>query len=131
MTLCIMVVDISKSDNISHINNIKRVAKQAPMCVHDVAGKSAVYYLHHEGAWVAAKRLHEENRTAPLISRIWVVKGTLSRDFLTLVFFIIQFLLVRVDMPRKDFEFFRIFEELFVFVFRVSRLPVVFITRES
>ncbi len=47
------------------------------------------------------------------------VKGTVSRDFLTLVFFIFfikHLLLVPLDMPRKDFEFFRIFEELFEFV---------------
>jgi hypothetical protein len=40
----------------------------------------------------------------------------MSRDFLTLVFFIKQLLLVPLDMPRKDFEFFRISKELFVFV---------------
>ncbi len=34
------------------------------------------------------------------------VKGTVSRDFLTLVFFIKQLLLVPLDMPKKDFEFF-------------------------
>ncbi len=34
------------------------------------------------------------------------LKGTVSRDFLTLFFFIKQLLLVPLDMPRKDFEFF-------------------------
>ncbi len=34
------------------------------------------------------------------------LKGTVSRDFLTLVFFIKQLLLVPLDMPRKDFEYF-------------------------
>jgi hypothetical protein len=33
-------------------------------------------------------------------------KGTVSRDFLTLVFFIKQLLLVPLDMSKKDFEFF-------------------------
>ncbi len=45
-----------------------------------------------------------------------VFKGTVSRDFLTLVFFIKQLLLFPLDMPRKDFEFFRIFKKLFVFL---------------
>jgi hypothetical protein len=44
------------------------------------------------------------------------VKGTVSRDILTLVFFIKYLLLVSLDTPRKDFEFFRILEELFEFV---------------
>jgi hypothetical protein len=34
------------------------------VCVHDVSGKSAVYYLHYEGTWFIAKRLHEENGRA-------------------------------------------------------------------
>ncbi len=45
-----------------------------------------------------------------------LIKGTVSRDFLTLVFFIKHLLLVPLDMPRKDYEFFRILEELFEFV---------------
>ncbi len=45
-----------------------------------------------------------------------LLKGTVSRDFLTLVFFIKQLLLVPLDKARQDFEFFRIFEELFEFV---------------
>jgi hypothetical protein len=44
------------------------------------------------------------------------IKGTVSRDFFTLFFFIKHLLLVPLDTPRKDFEFFRIFEELFEFV---------------
>jgi hypothetical protein len=36
--------------------------------------------------------------------------------FFTLVYFIKQLLLVPLDMPRKDFKFFRIFEKLFVFL---------------
>jgi hypothetical protein len=42
--------------------------------------------------------------------------GTVSRDFSSLVFFIIQLLLVPIGMHRNSFEFFRIFVELFVFV---------------
>ncbi len=45
-----------------------------------------------------------------------VVKGSVSRDFFTLVFFIKQILFFPLDMPRKDFKFFRIFCKLFVFV---------------
>ncbi len=53
--------------------------------------------------------------------KIWMLfepqlKGTVSRDFLTLVFFIKQLLLVPLDMPKKDFEFFWLFNKLFVFV---------------
>ena len=40
----------------------------------------------------------------------------MSRDFLSPVFFIKQLLLVPVDMPRNDFEFVRIFVEIFEFV---------------
>jgi hypothetical protein len=36
------------------------------MRIHDVVGKSAACYLHHEGAELIAKRLHEEiNRALP------------------------------------------------------------------
>jgi hypothetical protein len=45
-----------------------------------------------------------------------VLKGTVSRDFSSPVFFIKQLLLVPKGMPRNDFEFFRKFVELFVFV---------------
>ncbi len=45
-----------------------------------------------------------------------VLKGTVSRDFSCQVFFIKHLLLVPIGMPRTDFEFFRIFLELFVFV---------------
>jgi hypothetical protein len=53
------------------------------------------------------------------------LKGTVSRDFLTLVFFIKHLLLVPVDKPGKNFELFRIFEELFEFVidYPVYSLP--------
>jgi hypothetical protein len=34
------------------------------MRIHDVAGKSAIYYPHHEGTWLIAKRFHEENSRA-------------------------------------------------------------------
>ncbi len=43
-------------------------------------------------------------------------KGTVSRDFSSPVFFIKQLLLVPKGMPRNDFEFFRKFVDLFVFV---------------
>jgi hypothetical protein len=48
--------------------------------------------------------------------RLRYIKGTVSRDFLPLGFFVKHLLLVPLDMPRKDFGFFRIFEELFEFV---------------
>jgi hypothetical protein len=44
------------------------------MRIHDVACKSAVYYSHHEGTWFIAKRLHEENNRALLISLMWHVE---------------------------------------------------------
>jgi hypothetical protein len=43
-------------------------------------------------------------------------KGTVSRDFSSPVFFIIQLLLVPIVMHRNSFKFFLIFVELFVFV---------------
>ncbi len=45
-----------------------------------------------------------------------VLKGTVSRDFSCPVFFIKQLILVPIGKPRNDFEFIRIFVELFVFV---------------
>ncbi len=45
-----------------------------------------------------------------------ILKGSVSRDFFTLVFFIKHLLLVSLDTPRQDFEIVRIFEELFEFV---------------
>jgi hypothetical protein len=41
------------------------------------------------------------------------IKGTVSRDFLPLVFFLKQLLLATVDKPSNDFDFFRIFAEIF------------------
>jgi hypothetical protein len=45
-----------------------------------------------------------------VLLRCALFKGTVSRDFFTLVFFIKHLLLVPLDTPRKDFEFFRIFD---------------------
>jgi hypothetical protein len=47
--------------------HIMKVPRQSPMRIHDVAGKSAIYYPHHEGAQLFAKRFHEEknSRTLP------------------------------------------------------------------
>ncbi len=53
----------------------------------------------------------------------WVhstLKGTVSLEFVS-VFSLNEFLLVSSHMPRKDFEFYRIFVELFVFV--IDPLP--------
>ncbi len=41
------------------------------------------------------------------------IKGTVQRDFLTLVFFTKWLILVSIDKPKSDFEIFRIFAELF------------------
>ncbi len=40
-------------------------------------------------------------------------KGTVPRDFFPLVFFFKQLLLAPVDKPSNDFDFFRIFAEIF------------------
>jgi hypothetical protein len=40
--------------------HIMKVLRQSPMRIHDVAGKFAIYYPHHEDAWFIAKRLPEE-----------------------------------------------------------------------
>jgi hypothetical protein len=34
------------------------------MGIHDEVGKSVIYYPHHEGAYIIAKRLHEEINSA-------------------------------------------------------------------
>jgi hypothetical protein len=44
------------------------------MRIHDVAGKSAVCYPHHECAYLIAKRIHEESSAALWTSRMWNVK---------------------------------------------------------
>ncbi len=43
------------------------------MHVFDVAGKSAIYYAHHEAAKVIAKCLCDENGRAPLTSQMWML----------------------------------------------------------
>jgi hypothetical protein len=43
------------------------------------------------------------------------VKGTVPPDFSPLVFFFKQLLLALVDKPNNDFDFFRIFAEMFDF----------------
>jgi hypothetical protein len=77
-----------------------------------------------------------------VVRKLSTYSETVSRDILP-CFFIKQLLLVLLDTPRKDFDFFRLFEELFVFVIdflvysppgsRASpvRLPGVFIAGES
>ena len=53
------------------------------------------------------------------------LKGTVSRDFLFLVFFTKQLLLVPIEMPSGLFEFWRIFAEIFAILIDspVSRTP--------
>ncbi len=36
-----------------------KAARWSPMHVHNVAGESAVYYLHHEGVYFVAKCIHD------------------------------------------------------------------------
>jgi hypothetical protein len=46
--------------------HIMKALRQSPKRIHDVVGKSAVCYPHHEGTQFIAKRLHEEiNRALP------------------------------------------------------------------
>ncbi len=47
---------------------------------------------------------------------MWVLKGQCHEIFWLWLFFIKHLFLVPLDTPRKDFDFFRIFEELFEFV---------------
>jgi hypothetical protein len=51
-----------------------------------------------------------------LQANLSLLKEQCHGDFSSPVFFIKQFLLVPIDMPRNYFEFFRIFVEFFVFV---------------
>jgi hypothetical protein len=55
-----------------------------------------------------------------------VLKGTVPRDFLPLVFFLKLFLLGPGDMPRNDFDFFRLFAGIFDYfgALPVSTTPV-------
>ncbi len=43
-----MNTDRSKYANISIAINIMKMPRRSPVHIHDVAGKSAVYYPHHE-----------------------------------------------------------------------------------
>ncbi len=59
------------------------------------------------------------------------LKGTVQRDFLTPVFFTKRLVLVSIDMPRSDFEIFRIFAELFVLKLLKNQLPAFNYSEES
>jgi hypothetical protein len=59
------------------------------------------------------------------------VKGTVQRDFSTPVFFTKRLVLVSIDMPKSNFEFCRIFVELFVLKISKYRLPAVTDSGES
>jgi hypothetical protein len=44
-------IRIAENTPTSHFTiHIMKVLRQSPMRIHDVAGKSAIYYPHHEGA---------------------------------------------------------------------------------
>jgi hypothetical protein len=51
----------------------------------------------------------------PSALQLWrsLLKGTVQWDFLTPVFFTKRLILVSMDMPKSNFEIFRIFAELF------------------
>jgi hypothetical protein len=49
------------------------------------------------------------------VSPLSGLKGTVPPDFSPLVFFFKQLLLAPVDKPSNDFDFFRIFAEIFDF----------------
>jgi hypothetical protein len=49
-TFFIMNTDSRKLADISHTVHIMNALRRSPISVHDVAGKSAIYQLHHEGA---------------------------------------------------------------------------------
>ncbi len=51
------------------------------MRVFDVAGKSAIYYPHHEGAKVIAKCLCDENGRAPLTSQMRMLNEECALPF--------------------------------------------------
>jgi hypothetical protein len=54
--------------------HIMKVLRQSPIRVHDVVGKFAIYYPHHEGAYFIAKRFHEEISMVLPTSWMWNVK---------------------------------------------------------
>jgi hypothetical protein len=51
------------------------------MRVHDVAGKSAVYYPHHKDASFISHRLYEEISRTVLISQMWNIKFKCAKPF--------------------------------------------------
>ncbi len=61
---------VAKLTGTSHTIQILKIARRSLLCVYDVVGESALCYPHHEGTSFTAKRLHEENSTAPLTSRM-------------------------------------------------------------
>jgi hypothetical protein len=62
---------------------------------------------HHQAPWPSISSIGTLLLGSPELDRaLNEIKGTVSRDFLWLVFFIKQLLLVPIGMPRNDFEFF-------------------------
>jgi hypothetical protein len=77
--------------------------------IKDVGKKKSIRYLTYSGSVHSPVRYQKLRCLAQSDIRMSArlcLKGTVSRDFLTLVFFIKQLLLVPLDMPKKDFEFF-------------------------
>jgi hypothetical protein len=66
--------DSKKFAKISHYYPHHEGAKQSPVHIHDVLGKSVVNYPHHECAEFIAQRFHEENSKALPTSLMWNVK---------------------------------------------------------
>jgi hypothetical protein len=59
----------------SHITiHIKKMPKWSTMCVHDVAGISAIYHPLCEGAYFIAKRLQDESSSVLQTSQMLNVK---------------------------------------------------------
>ncbi len=66
---------------INNLNFPRHENGRSSIRVHDMAGKSAVYYPHLEGSWFIAKSLSEGNSRDPQISRMWNVKLECAKLF--------------------------------------------------
>ncbi len=64
------------------------------------------------GAWIPCLTKWFRKPRFAMIDNI-LFKGTVARDFLPLVFFFKQLLLAPGDKPSNEFDFFRIFAEIF------------------
>jgi hypothetical protein len=80
-----------------------------------VSGQRSVWGMRHTSTALYFFRASRKSLHKPRANfRNMLFKGTVQRDFLTLVFFPKRLILVSISMTQSDFEIFRIFAEFFV-----------------